>query len=150
MSTGISPVGLMVLLRVQDSQHHCVALSQLRNILMRCSSLFHGRDPASQRAVLQTVYIVYTTFLSQSCPATDFMPVANAAWWFHYSSQLHTSLQSWFSTRFAARFSTSTCGFATRFRPAFDFFSKTWSREPQQIRWLVRVLDQMECRNNPF
>ena len=39
---------------------------------------------------------------------------------FDYSSQL----QTWFSTRFAARFSTSSCGFATRFRPAFNFFVK--------------------------
>ena len=50
---------------------------------------------------------------------------------FHYSSQLQTWLQTWFSIRFAAaaRFSTSSCGFATCFRHAFDFFlSKTWSR----------------------
>ena len=37
---------------------------------------------------------------------------------FHYSSKL----QTWLSTRFAARFSTSSCGFATCFRHAFDFF----------------------------
>jgi len=37
---------------------------------------------------------------------------------FHYSIQL----QTWFSTRFAARFSPSSCGFATHFRPEFDFF----------------------------
>jgi len=34
---------------------------------------------------------------------------------FHYSSQL----QTWFSTRFAARYSTSSCGFVTRFRLFF-------------------------------
>jgi len=34
---------------------------------------------------------------------------------FHYSSQL----QTWFLTRFAARFPTSSCGFATRFRLFF-------------------------------
>jgi len=39
---------------------------------------------------------------------------------FHYSSQL----QTWFLTRFAVRFSTSSGGFAARFRPAFDFFVK--------------------------
>jgi len=44
---------------------------------------------------------------------------------FHYSIKL----QTWLSTRFAARFSTSSCGFATCFQHAFDFFlSKTWSR----------------------
>jgi len=45
---------------------------------------------------------------------------------FHYSSQL----QTWFSTRFAARFSTSSCGFATCFRHAFDFFCRKPGREP--------------------
>ena len=35
---------------------------------------------------------------------------------FHYSSQLQTWLQTSLSTRFAARFSTSSCGFAPRFR----------------------------------
>jgi len=38
---------------------------------------------------------------------------------FHYSSQLQTWLQTW---------STSSCGFATRFRPAFDFFVENRSR----------------------
>ena len=40
---------------------------------------------------------------------------------FHYSSQLQTWLQvqTWFSTRFATRFSTSSCGFVTRFRLFF-------------------------------
>jgi len=63
----------------------------------------------------------------------------------HYSSQL----QTWFSTRFAARFSTSSWRFATRFRPAFDFFlSKTWSRTAAGS--LVRArARQMECRKKP-
>jgi len=56
----------------------------------------------------------------------------------HSSSQL----QTWFSTRFAARFSTSSCGFATRFRPAVDFFCRKPGREPQQVRWFVRMLDK--------
>jgi len=60
---------------------------------------------------------------------------------FHYSSQL----QTWFSTRFAARFSTSSCGFATRFRL---FLSKTWSRTAAGS--LVRArARQMECRKKP-
>ena len=40
---------------------------------------------------------------------------------FHYSSQLQTWLQTWLSTRVAARFLTSSCGFATSFRHAFEF-----------------------------
>jgi len=55
-----------------------------------------------------------------------------------YCSQLET----WFSTRFTARFSTSLCGFVTRFRPAFDFFCRNPGREPQHVRWFVRVLDK--------
>jgi len=65
---------------------------------------------------------------------------------FHYSSQLQTS----FSTRFAARFSTSSCGFATRFRPAFDFFCRKPGRELQQVRWFVRVLVKWTVEKNPF
>jgi len=57
---------------------------------------------------------------------------------FHHSSQL----QTWFSTRFAAMFSTSSCGLATRFGPAFDFYCRKPGREPQQVRWFVRVLDK--------
>jgi len=57
---------------------------------------------------------------------------------------------AWFSTRFAARFSTSSCGFATRFRPAFDFFCRKPDREPQQIRWFVRVLHKWNVEKNPF
>ena len=34
------------------------------------------------------------------------------------------------------------CGFVTRFRPAFDFFCRKHGREPQQVRWFVRVLDK--------
>ena len=46
-------------------------------------------------------------------------------------------------------FSTSSCGFATRFRPAFDFLSKTWSRTAAGS--LVRArARQMECRKNRF
>jgi len=56
---------------------------------------------------------------------------------FHYSSHLQTWLQTWFTTRFAAMFSTSSC-----FRPAFDFFCLKAGREPQQVRWFVRVLDK--------
>jgi len=61
---------------------------------------------------------------------------------FHYSSQLQTWLQTWFSTRFAAMFSTSSCGFETRFRL---FLSKTWSWTAAGS--LVRArARQMECR----
>jgi len=52
----------------------------------------------------------------------------------HYSSQL----QTWFSIRFAARFSTSSCGFATHFRLAFDFVVEN----VVSVRWFVRVLDK--------
>ena len=45
---------------------------------------------------------------------------------FYYCSQL----QTWLSTRFAARFSISSCGFATCFRHAFDFFCRKPGREP--------------------
>ena len=59
---------------------------------------------------------------------------------FHYSSRLQTWLQTWFSTRFTATFSTSSCEFATRFRPAFDcFFCRKPGREQQRVR-------QMECK----
>ena len=51
---------------------------------------------------------------------------------FHYYCKLQTWLQIWLSTKFAARFSTSLCLFATCFRHAFDtlstFLSKTWLR----------------------
>jgi len=57
---------------------------------------------------------------------------------FHYSSQLETKLETWFSTRFAARFSTSSCGFGTRFR----LFCRKHGREPQQVGWFVRALDK--------
>ena len=53
---------------------------------------------------------------------------------FHHSSQL----QTWFSTWFAARFSTSSCGFATRFR----LFCRKPGRKPQQVHWFVHVLDK--------
>jgi len=56
---------------------------------------------------------------------------------FHYSSQL-------FSTRFAARFSTSSCGFATCFRHAFDFLSKIWSRTCC-INLDMSILTQQVC-----
>ena len=42
---------------------------------------------------------------------------------FHYSSQLQTWLQTRFSTGFAVRFSTSSCGFATCVRHASDTLS---------------------------
>ena len=72
---------------------------------------------------------------------------------FHYSSQL----QTWFSTRFAAKFSTSSCRFATRFRPAFDIFVENFvanllhqsghveidAAGSQQVCWFVRVLDKI-------
>jgi len=61
---------------------------------------------------------------------------------FHYSSQL----QTWFSTRFAARFSTSLCGFATRFR---HFLSKTWSRTAAGSLVHARAR-QMECRKTRY
>ena len=57
---------------------------------------------------------------------------------FHYSSQL----QTWFSTRFAAKFSTSWCWFATCFRPAFNFFCWKTGCKPQQVCWFVHVLDK--------
>ena len=44
---------------------------------------------------------------------------------FHYSSPL----QTWFSTTFAARFSTSS-------------YCRKPGREPQQVRWVVYVLDK--------
>ena len=53
---------------------------------------------------------------------------------FHYSSQL----QTWFSTRFAARFSTVRAGL----RHAFDYFCQKPGREPQQVRWFIGVLDE--------
>ena len=75
---------------------------------------------------------------------------------FHYSSK--------FSTRFTARFSTSSCGFATCFRHAFDFFVENLvanllhqSRHveidaagSQQVRWFVRVLDKWNVEKNRF
>ena len=39
-------------------------------------------------------------------------------------------VQTWFSTRFAARFSTSSCGFATCFRHALDTLSNLFCRKP--------------------
>ena len=60
---------------------------------------------------------------------------------FHYSSQLQTL----FSTRFAARFSTSSHGFVTRFR----LFCWKPGRKLQQVRWLARMLDKWNVKN-PF
>jgi len=75
-----------------------------------------------------------TSFQSSSCTMT----------WSHIPL-FYSQLQTWFSTKFVARFSTSSCGFVTCFRL---FLSKTWSRHveidaagSQQVRWLVRVLD---------
>ena len=65
---------------------------------------------------------------------------------FHYSSQL----QTWFSTRLAASFSTSSCRCATRFRPTFDFFCRKPGREPQQVCWFVRVVDKLNVEKKPF
>jgi len=69
---------------------------------------------------------------------------------FHYSSQLQTWLQTWFSTRSAARFSTSSCWCATSFRPAFDFICRKPGREPQQFRWFVCVLDKWNVKKTRF
>ena len=78
---------------------------------------------------------------------------------FHYSSQLQPA-KTWFSTRF----STSSCGFATCFRPAFDFFVENLvakllhqSRHveidaagSQQVRWFMLVLDKWNVEKKPF
>ena len=78
---------------------------------------------------------------------------------FHYSSQLQTWSKTRFSTRFANRFSTSSSGFATRFRL---FLWKTWSRTccinldmsrlMQQVcsKFVRAHARQMECRKKPF
>jgi len=52
------------------------------------------------------------------------LPVQSSSRRAHFKTALHYSSQllTWFSTKFAAKFSTSSCEFATRFRPAFDFF----------------------------
>jgi len=79
---------------------------------------------------------------------------------FHYSSKL----QTWFSTRFAAKFSTSSCWFATCFWHAFDFFCQKPGRKPAASISMCRDwccsftagllvcahARQMECRKNPF
>ena len=79
-----------------------------------------------------------TSFQSSSCTVT----------WSHIPL-FYSQLQTWFSTKFVARFSTSSCGFVTCFRHAFDFFcrkpgrdmSRLMQQNLQQVRWLVRVLD---------
>jgi len=55
-------------------------------------------------------------------------------------------LQTWFSTRFAARFSTSSCGFATRFRPAFDFFVENLVANCSRFAGSCACYRQMEYR----
>ena len=79
---------------------------------------------------------------------------------FHYSSQL----QTWFSTKFAARFLTSSCVFATCFRPAFDFFVENLAANllhqsrhveidaagSQQVCWFVCVLDKWNVQKTVF
>jgi len=63
---------------------------------------------------------------------------------FRYSSQLQTWLQTWFSTRFEATFSTSSYGFAAcdTLSTSFRLFCRKPGREPQQVRWLMCVLDK--------
>ena len=57
---------------------------------------------------------------------------------FHYSSQL-------FSTRFAARFSTSSCGFATCFRHAFDLLATCFRHAHASRKPGLQLGRIMEC-----
>jgi len=63
---------------------------------------------------------------------------------FHYSSQL----QTWFLTRFAARFSTSSCRFATCFRlfcrkPSANLLHQSPHVENQD--WCSRFVGSCAC-----
>jgi len=90
---------------------------------------FHRSYTTSYWSAIAIIALCYTIF--------DLVKAA-----FHYSSQLQTC----FSTRFAARFSTSSCGFATCFR----LFRRKPGCEPQQVRWFVHVLDKWNLEKTRF
>jgi len=39
---------------------------------------------------------------------------------------------------------------STSFRPAFDFLCRKPGREPEQVRWFVRLLYKWNLEKNPF
>ena len=98
------------------------------------------------RDMLSTRFRLFLSKKNGREPAAS-IPTCRAAT-FYYSSQLQTWLKTWFLTRF----STSSCGFATCFRHAFDLLATCFrhahaSRKPglQPGLQLARI---MECSLN--
>jgi len=71
---------------------------------------------------------------------------------FHYSSQLQTWLQTWFSSRPGLQpgFRQVLAGLRHAFDQLLTLFSRKTGCEPQQVRWFMRVLDKWNVEKTRF
>jgi len=85
-------------------------------------------------------YYYYVDLLSEQARPVTVSWLIKAA--FHYSSQLHT----WFRPSMQPRFRQARPGLRHAFDQLSTFFCRKPCREPQQVRWFVRVLDKWNVR----